>query len=384
MSAKQQIENTAGALVWWDFDVIRVTPAQTRAVLDQHGIQVDVPDIDPKSALAAAARRFRAGASGEKVRARLVAVYDDGTAEVAITRDYTRKGESVVKGGAEDKAGAEQIDSVVYDLDGDKWLYQGKTDHARDLVQQATDAMHYLDVNFIRRHVVNDQIMAAGAFPLRRRVGGFYFVPVGTLETVERVAAAIADLPGDARVEIAHINTSDASLGAVGRSAREHVEHTTASVRERLAMWREHSMAVQGRAIGAALVELRDLQRHAALYRDALHLEIEDLTADVEAALADAEEIMELSEEGVAPGQVAALANLLDGYHEIERTVPLSDLPGLGFSSRAYEGSERDLKWWWARRGTLTAKHAGLRVILTEDARSIILSPLVEASSGEG
>lgn len=355
---QQNLNERAGALVWWDFEDVKVRASDALAVIRKHGMdgELTVPVLTDEQGIRKAAAEFTAGrASSDKWKAEVAGVYDDGSIEVALLKHVRL---------SKDKAAAKKVewtheDGVMFDRNSRSWLYAGKTEAAAKFIALADIKREYLGADFVRKMLVFRPLVGCGAFPLRRRQGGFFFVPNGVVDKAEKLSAIIADLPCDAYLNVAHISGTEASRNAIGNAARDYLKGGLGDLKQRLAAWREAHRTPRADALENALGEFTDLRNFAILYRDALGLEIEDLTREMDEAMQVAQDIAGVAEKGVPPAFVAAVKALV-GNHGAGVEIPYTALDGLGLPENAC--NEKAQAWWSKGRGVAVAEQAGYTV----------------------
>ena len=354
---KNAISNQkSGALVWWDFEKVLVKPEVMLQVLKKHGMEtvISVPDITAASALRKAASSFTDRSNDNAHKAEVVGVYEDGSIEVAIlahkrlTKDRN----------ASKKVMWDQIDSVVFDSNSNDWLYSGVSRAAKRYIASADQKREYLGHDFVRRHVVHRPLGLMGAFPLRRRQGGFYFVPAANADQAETIAAIVNDIPADCLLNVAHITSDDASKQSIGRAARNYLEKGIGDLKQKLAAWKEAQRTPRSDAVNNTLEEFSALADHARLYRDALNLELGDLDAEMKEAVAMAKGIAGVVKKGVPPVYVATV-KALAATHE-KKVISWEAIKESGLPDQAY--GERAAAWWVKDRGAGAADEAGYKV----------------------
>lgn len=361
------IDNGIGAFVWWEFDSVAVDPTTMQNTLNAHGLNITVPTIDPEIEIRKAASAYSEGGRLKtKYRAEYIQTDDAGMIEVAILR-HDRKARGQKADPTVKKTGWTQCDTVIFERDAGTWFYGGMTPQAKRFIAAADARRTHLGHEFVRDVVVMDTLNRLGAFPLRRRLGGFYFVPSANLGDVHKIAAVLADLPADVALNVATVTQDSGTKAAVGRSARDHVMTSAAAVIERIKDWQQAARCPHGDAVDAALAEFGVLRDHAALYADALGVQMEDLHETMKAAMQDAEQIVEAIQKGLPPGlliTVRQLADAEDGYG-LGVEIPYGELESIpGLTSAAW--SDRARHYWGRGRGNNAAIECGFNTTASE------------------
>lgn len=380
-----QIQAAAiGALVWWDFDEIRVKPDDARNALAASGLAISVPVLDPVSMLRKSASEFRPSGlpRGEAWKAEFIRQYPDGTVEIALLRHVEL---------SKDKAAAKKVawtqeDSVVFDTNSGGWLYSGKTQVAGQFIAAATDRMTFLGSDFVRSQIVDRPLQAAGAFTLRKRLGGFYFAPASVIPLAEQIQTFVQSLPGaDATIHIAHMQPTDQTARAVATSAREHVVGKIGDLMERINEWRKAARTPRSDAMANLLEDFGTLRDHAILYRDALGLALGDLESMVEAAAAEARSLAGLTSLGVPPVLVATISALVSA-HGCDAPIGFATFVGTALPEEA-----ATQKWWRTDRAINAAREAGYTIAVDRpgvtftpiDGGPVTPSPAPQGDQGE-
>lgn len=375
--AKKLATDLAGCLVWWDFEEVRLSVADARRVIAAHGFdaEISVPAITDEQGVRRAASEFNMGRS-DRWKAEVVGDYADGTLEVGLLQHVRL---------SHDKAAARKVewtqqDSVVFDRNASTWLYSGTTPASAAFIALADERRGYLTHDFVRSAVVFDQLAKLGAFPLRRRQGGFFFVPAVHADRVQKLAALVRDLPCDAYLNIAHIAATDDSVAGIGQAAREHVQHGLGELKSRLAAWRELQRVPRSDALENAMTEFHNLKAQAELYRDALGLELGDLEEEIACSVGTASELLGLAAKGLPQHFLVTVKALHTNFGEVE--IPYSAVEGLGLPGNA--SNDRAQNWWSKDRGAWTAAEVGLTATATRTGvtlRKIVAEQQVEQAA---
>lgn len=364
------VAESIGCLVWWDFEAIAVKPADAVAALQAHGMtEVAVPALVAETMIRKSAGEFRPEGFGRKEfwKAEVVGSYDDGSVEVGLLQWKRLSNDRA----ADKKVEWTQEDSVVYDTRGNGWLYSGKTKVAAQFIAHADQRMAYLGNDFVRAEIVDKPLRKAGAFPLRQRLGGFYFCPAPVVAKAEQIRDVIASLQGaEAEIHIAHIQATDSSAQAVGQSAREHLGSQISGLMDKIKEWRSAVRTPRSDALANMVEEFAVLKEHADLYVDALGLKIEDIQKEIESATAEVRTMIGLSSMGVPPVIVATLHAIV-ASHGDEQPIPLSAFVGTALPEEA-----ATTKWWRSDRAVNAAKEAGYTV--SADKEGVKFTPIGE------
>lgn len=355
----KMIAENLGCLVWLDFESISVSPQAVTAALASHGMsEVSVPALDVGQQIRGCTYEFRPTGfpRGRSWKAEVVGSYPDGTIEIGLLQHVQLS----TNRNAAKKVEWSQDDSVVYDTKGGCWMYTGTTEAARQFIALANQRIGLIGAGFVREEIVFGPLKAAGAFPLRRRIGTFYFAPKAAIPKAEQIAAVVRDLPCDAHVYIAHIQASEHGSESVGTAAREHVGGLLGELKERIAAWKQSTRQVRTDALQATLEEFAVLRDHAELYRDSLGILLDDFTADIETAIAQAREIAGLSERGVPPGTLDMIrAFVADRGYGVE-------IPWTAFADTALPAEATGPEWWRGARVRAAMDEAGIEGVISE------------------
>jgi hypothetical protein len=269
-----------GAIVTWDLQGTRITPADLRAVLAAEGLTAEaaaVPDLDPRNAVKRAAREWAQG-RGNAARYRAEVVREDaGSVQVGILRH-----ERV----SQDEVRWVQVDTLTCDLSTGAWTAAVGLPEGADLIALATERATYLDHSYVRPELLQRKMDAWKAFPLRRQ-GGAYFIPAafdGELQALQRVVGKL----GDSALSCYHLAPTTQTTQAVHEGAREHAGATIRTLRAKITGWQERAGTVRSDAVAHMLEELRTLRGDVQFYSDSLQVAMDDMLADLDAAVADA------------------------------------------------------------------------------------------------
>ncbi len=277
-----------GAFVWWDLDRCKVTPGHLRAVLAAEGLagtgqptDIDVPDIDPTSAVRRACQNWAMGrGNAPRYRAEVTAV-DNGKVYIGILQ-HQREGQREVAW--------KQVELLAYDVQAGGWANQHASDAARDFMAAANDFIAYHDHRFLRPGVIVPQLGRMKAISLRKQ-GGIYFVPLANLDAARKLKRVVAQL-GASELHICVVENDPDARASVAGSAREHVMDQLLGVQEQLGAWRESSRQVRSDSQANVLGQLAELLGLADLYERTLEVSLKDLRAQVQAAQDDAMAIL--------------------------------------------------------------------------------------------
>ncbi len=268
----EQFKNGLGSFVWWDLDRTQVEPHRLRDILTNEGIATIVPDIDSAGAVRRAAREWGKG-RGNADRYKAEVTYQTATEMgVGILRHDRVDGQTV---------GWTQVELVVYDLAGDRWVNQHTTSEADEFVALANKRLMYLDHQWIRPEIIQAELAKMMRISLRRQ-GGIYFVPTtfaGELKRLQRVVAAL----GSSRLHVATVDDDDDGRESIGASLNDHVVRHLSEVEDKLSQWEESSRQVRSDSQATLLGELRELLDHADLYEGALNVKLDTLKDKVKA-----------------------------------------------------------------------------------------------------
>lgn len=352
---QEKADAGVGALVWWDFESVKITPDQMRATLKRFNLDsdIEVPDIDHEVAVRKTASSYAKsngrGFGSTKIKAEWIKTYDDGIIEVALLKHEKLSDDRQ----ASKKVRWEHFDTVLYDLNQPGWLFQGSTPEASTFVKAAQERIDYLGYDFVRSKVVNGPLTGVGAFPLRKRQGGFYFVPGPVVDLAERIAACLDALPCDCALNVAHFRGTGATVKSVGESARAYLEDGLGSIRQRLAAWTEAQRTPRQDAVATVMAEFVTLRDHADLYKAALQVELGDLISDLDEAKVTAVEIAGAATAGFPPylkGLMTSIAKARKGA-----IVSVGNLEGMGLPKPA-----TTKRYWTSGHGAAAAKAAGV------------------------
>lgn len=270
-----------GAIITWDLQGTRITPSDLRAVLAAEGLTAEaaaVPDIDLRNAAKRAAREWSQG-RGNAARYRAEVVREDGgSVQVGILRH-----ERV----SQDEVRWVQVDTLTLDLATGTWTAANGLAEGADLIALATERATYLDHSYVRPELLQRKMTAWRAFPLRRQ-GGAYFVAGAydaELQALQRVVSKL----GDSVLSMFHLAQSAQTTSALEQGAREHAGTTLRTLREKLQGWQDRAGAVRSDAVAGMLEELRTLRGDVQFYADSLQVALDDVMADLDSAVQDAQ-----------------------------------------------------------------------------------------------
>lgn len=264
-----------GAIVFWEMNETKVTPDDLRAILARENIQIEVPDIDPESAVKRAARTWATGRVGtaDKYRADVVDTGVIGEVKVCILhREETATGQKK-------QARWETVESSVFDLAARRWSATAWSNEVRAFVAMADDFIKFHDHNFIRPNIVQKRLVEMKAFSLKASSGLWYVTQdrMTDLAALQRVVGSI----GSSQMYVIHVGATDSSRGAIQSAARTALSETLAELEEKLATWVESSRKIRSDAIDTTMGEFQELIDRATLYQDALQVRMDDLAAKI-------------------------------------------------------------------------------------------------------
>jgi len=266
-----------GALVFWEMSDTKITPADLRSILTSEGIQIEVPDIDPESAVRRAARTWATGRAGtaDKYRGDVV---DTGNAEVKVCILHREETQS----GAKKAARWETVEAVSFDLATRQWSATAWTPETRGFVALADEFIRFHDHNFIRPNVVQKRLAEMRSFSLKASSGLWYVTQdrMTDLAALQRVVSRI----GHSQMFVIHVGASDSSREAIQTAARSALAETLAELEGKLESWIESTRKIRTDAIDTTMGEFQELIERADLYQGALQVRMEDLAARISAA----------------------------------------------------------------------------------------------------
>lgn len=270
-----------GSIVTWDLQGTRITPDDLRAVLAAEGMTAEaaaVPSIDLRAAVKRAAREWAQG-RGNAARYRAEVVREDGgSVQVGILRH-----ERV----SQDEVRWVQVETLTLDTGTGTWTRATGLSEGADLLALVIERATYLDHTYVRPQILQARMTAWHAFPLRRQ-GGAYFVAgayASELEAMQRVVSRL----GDSSLSIYTLARTEQSVQGLEHSAREHAGTTLRGLRERITGWQDRAGTVRGDAIAGMLEELRTLRGDVQFYADSLAVALDDVMADLDSAVQDAQ-----------------------------------------------------------------------------------------------
>lgn len=283
MTKNQIIDDVAeglGALVWWDLGGTQIRPENLRTILDDEGISIDVPDIDPLKAARRAAREFYSGRGEGAYKAEVVS-HGDATVTLGVLQ-HQRVSENEVQW--------VQVGRTTYDSTGG-WSYSSVGDSViSDVVALGEKRQTYLDADFVRPKVIQKSIGEMAAFPLRRQ-GGMYYIPTRYMDQLERLQKVVGRI-GDCALHVVHASDTDATRSSIGSEAKHHLTDEVSKLRAKLDDWKDSSRKVRSDALGNAIAAFSGLKDQAELYSDALSIQVDELLSDVAEATEIAKQML--------------------------------------------------------------------------------------------
>ncbi len=279
-----------GALCWWDLSNTSITPVEMQAILDKENIGIDVPKIEPKSAIKRAARTWSQGrGNGLKFRADLVKTDDAGKMKVCILQ------RGVDGQGSGTRAKWNTVETAVYDLSAKTWDVSSddktQTDFiAKSFVSLADQYLTHLDHNWIRPNLIQKRLEEIKGFSLKASSGLWYTTQdrLSDLAALQRVVSSI----GNSTLHVIHVNGTDSSRSAIESGARGSLQGGLSELEEKLADWTKSSRKIRTDAIETTLNGFQNLIDRADLYSDALKVRMDDLQGQIKAARNRAKEII--------------------------------------------------------------------------------------------
>lgn len=285
-----------GSIVTWDLQGTRITPDDLRAVLAAEGMTAEaaaVPSIDLRAAVKRAAREWAQG-RGNAARYRAEVVREDGgSVQVGILRH-----ERV----SQDEVRWVQVETLTLDTGTGTWTRATGLSEGADLLALVIERATYLDHTYVRPQILQARMTEWHAFPLRRQ-GGAYFVAgayASELEAMQRVVSRL----GDSSLSIYTLARTEQSVQGLEQSAREHAGTTLRGLRERITGWQDRAGAVRGDAVAGMLEELRTLRGDVQFYADSLAVALDDVMADLDSAVQDAQALARAEFEAEPGAQV--------------------------------------------------------------------------------
>lgn len=263
-----------GCLVMWELSDTAIEPARLRGIFDSLGEDASIiPDIDPASAVARAAREWGQG-RGNETRYR---------AEVVLREvDRIEVGVLERRRVAQNEVEWVQVDRVVIDT----FTSNGVTtinamrsvttrEEAKGLMSLIRTRATHLDADWIRPNLIQARLDAVGALNVRRQ-GGVMFVAHQHLDEVERLARIVRQI-GTSSFDIVHVETTKESVATVQRAASSYMEEQINDVVAKLDDWAEKSRAPRSDAVAGLVEQVGDLVLRGGLYADVLQVAMEGI-----------------------------------------------------------------------------------------------------------
>lgn len=266
-----------GAITTWDLRGTRVTPQRMRDLLTNVGMHAEasaVPDIDQVAAVRRVAQTWSAGRGTDRYRTEVVE--DTGT---ALTIGVLRR-ERI---GQKEVAWTQQEVLVYSEASG--WTATGSLQASADFISSADDARTYLDHNYIRPFL-QGKMQQMKAFPLRKQGGAYFVAGVydAELQDVQQVVGAI----GDSSFNIFHLARTEQTQASLHEGARSHVGGQLQELQAKMAGWQDRATKVRSDAVDNAIAEAMTIKADATFYAQTLQVALDDLLADLDQVLADA------------------------------------------------------------------------------------------------
>lgn len=356
-----------GSVLWWDFTDVKIRVSDAESAIRALGLEseVEIPDRSTESRVRKAATRFRyADNLGGRWRAEVVGVYDNATSfEVALLRHERL---------SDDRAADEKVQwahraTVLYDEPTDAWTRTVSpeadgSDVAEVFLLRAADRLSFLDAEWFRDNVLQGPLDRIGAFPLRRRVGVFFFVPAAVQPEIDRYVGLAHDLvPGC--VSALQVAATDGGLGAIGASARDHLGARVEELRERIETWRSSLCSPHQALTAKTMEEFREIRSLASLYGDTLQVQLDDLVDAADAMSDEMLQIVGLAEKGAPSGLVELFREIL-ASRDLAQPIPFADLATAGLPNSAVGPRARA---WWRKRGSAAAVALGYATEVCDD-----------------
>jgi hypothetical protein len=279
-----------GALVWWDLEGTRVTPDELRSILYGEGFDPSVvEDIDPVKAAKRAARDYHQGRVKDNQHKTETVRHGPNSVSIGILRRERigpRRVRWVQVGTAIWRHS--QWSTVTDDEQAEA--------HAQGFIEHAKIYQAYHDHTVIRPMIIQAQLAKMSACNLRKS-GGVLYVPIQQMDNLERLARVVAQI-GTSKLQICHVSATDSSREAIEDAAKKSLLAGLEEINERVSVWRANTKR-KVRSDGAAVViaQFAELKQAAELYSEALSVSLEDLTATMEEAQAEAMELINPEEE---------------------------------------------------------------------------------------
>lgn len=278
-----------GSLCWWELNDSRVTPDHVRQVLAAEHVQVDVPDIDPVQACKRAVRSYSKGSGNSpRYRAEVVRV-DETTGSRRVVVGILRR-----RHVASEEVAWEQVDDFAWAETSGGWTFMvnghGRSQEALEVQALVRQHAEYLDHEWIRPTLITEPLRAMGSLNLRRS-GGIQYVAAVHDEALARVARVVRAL-GSCEFSIVRLSDDAEGRNALQNTARKGLAEAVEEVCARLATWESGAVKATSRGLDSVLAEFADARDRAALYRDALGIQVGDLTQAIEAAEARARDLL--------------------------------------------------------------------------------------------
>ncbi len=266
----QTMDPRMGTFCWWDLDNSKVTPQHLRDVLAKEGLTIDVPDIDPISALRKAAQNWATGrGNNDRYKAEVVAI-DNGQVFIGLLQ-HRREGAKEVAW--------TQAETLVYDTAACRWVNEYPSEVAEGFIKVANDFLRYLDHRFLRPAVLVPQLEAASAISLRRQ-GGIYFAPLEHLDLVKQLKRIVGQL-GGCKFHLCMVEGDEDSREGIGDGVKDHVLGQLLDVENQLTEWKASSRKIRTDSQANVLGQLSTLLGLADLYERTLEVSLQDLRAKV-------------------------------------------------------------------------------------------------------
>ena len=270
VAANKSID-TLGFLTWWEFQNLKITPNDLRKILDNHSLNINVPDIDKKSALLQCIREYRFQTNKKRYKAELAMQETD----YIVLNLLERK--KITKKSVE----WHHVETITYDSFNSSFLDKG-TNIDPDVVE-ARKCFHnlfevrskFLDHNFVRPNILQKTLNEINAISLRNR-GGVYFVDYSSKDRIERLNNFLNDIDGVVLC-VCTMNSDKTTKNSLSNQVRSTFIEKLKDLESRTSVWKNRTRNLRKDTMKETLEEFAEIRNSLEIYQQSLKMKADDL-----------------------------------------------------------------------------------------------------------